>query len=126
MSHSHKDRWIAKQCARLIEEAGKERVQVFLDEKDIEAGQSIADSVRTGIEGCDEFVVLLSQYSKDRPWVLIEMGAAWGLRKPIIAVIDKIGPNEMPDIISPLKAIDLNDFDQYLTQLIKRSKAGLT
>ena len=82
LSHSRKDRWIARQCARLIEEAGKPRVEVFFDEKDIEGGQSIPDSVRTGIEKCDEFVVLLSRFSKDRPWVLIEMGAAWGLRKP--------------------------------------------
>jgi hypothetical protein len=124
LSHSHKDRWIAKQCARLIEEAGQPRVEVFFDEKDIEGGQSIPDSVRTGIEKCDEFVVLLSRYSKDSPWVLIEMGAAWGLRKPIIAIIDKIGPKEMPDIVSPYKAIDLNDFDQYITQFLKRTKAA--
>jgi hypothetical protein len=78
LSHSHKDRWIAKQCARLIEEAAKPQVEVFFDEKDIEGGRSIPDSVRTGIEKCDEFVVLLSRYSKDRPWVLIEVGAAWG------------------------------------------------
>jgi hypothetical protein len=77
LSHSHKDRWIARQCARLIEEAAKPYVEVFFDEKDIEGGQSIPDSVRTGIEGCDEFVVLLSPYSKDRPWVLTEVGAAW-------------------------------------------------
>lgn len=123
LSHAHKDRWIAKQCARLIEEADKPRVEVFVDEKDIEGGQSIPDSVLSGIENCDEFVVLLSPYSKERPWVLIEMGAAWGLRKPIIAIIDKIGPREMPDIIHPSKAIDLNDFDQYIDQLLKRAKA---
>jgi len=122
LSHSQKDRWIAKQCARLIEEAAKPHVRVFFDEKDIEGGQSIPDSVRTGIEECDEFVVLLSRYSKDRPWVLIEMGAAWGLRKPIIAIIDKIGPKEMPDIVSPYKAIDLNDFDQYINQFLRRAK----
>ena len=122
LSHSHQDRWIAKQCARLIEEAAKPRVEVFFDERDIEGGQSITDSVREGIEKCDEFVVLLSRYSKDRPWVLIEMGAGLGLRKPIIAIIDKIGPKEMPDIISPYKAIDLNDFDQYISQLLKRVK----
>ena len=122
LSHSHKDRWIARQCARLIEEAAKPRVEVFFDEKDIEGGQSIPDSIRTGIEECDEFVVLLSRYSKDRPWVLIEVGAAWGLRKPIVAIIDKIGPKEMPDILSPYKAIDLNDFDQYISQFLKRTK----
>jgi hypothetical protein len=124
LSHSHKDRWIARQCARLIEEAAMPHVEVFFDEKDIEGGQSIPDSVRAGIEKCDEFVVLLSRYSKDRPWVLIEMGAAWGQRKPIVAIIDEIGPKEMPDIVNPYKAIDLNDFDQYINQLLKRTKVG--
>jgi len=122
LSHSHKDRWIARQCARLIEEAAKPRVEVFFDEKDIEGGQSIPDSILTGIERCDEFVVLLSRNSKDRPWVLIEMGAAWGLRKPIVAILDNIGPKEMPDLLNPYKAIDLNDFDQYIHQFLKRIK----
>lgn len=107
-----------------MEEAAEPHAKVFFDEKDIEGGQSIPDSVRAGIEKCDEFVVLLSRYSKDRPWVLIEKGAAWGLRKPIIAIIDKIGPREMPDIISPYKAIDLNDFDEYVAQFLRRMKAA--
>ena len=51
----------------LIEERGKGRLSVFLDEKDIDAGQLIAESIRTSIEECDEFVVLLTRYSKDRP-----------------------------------------------------------
>jgi hypothetical protein len=50
LSHAHKDRWIARQCARLIEEAAKPHVEVFFDEKDIEGGQSIPDSVLSGIE----------------------------------------------------------------------------
>lgn len=78
--------------------------------------------LRTGIGRCDEFLVLLSQNSKDRPWVLAEMGAAWGLGKPIIVIIDKIGPKKMPEIVSPFKAIDLNDFDEYVGQLLKRLK----
>lgn len=96
---------------------------VFLDEKDIEAGRSIARSVRKSIEHCDEFIVLLSRASIDRPWVLIEMGAAWGMHKPIIVIIDKVGPKEIPDIVSLNKALDLNDFDQYVKQLLKRVKA---
>jgi len=121
-SHAHKDRWIAKQCVRNIEECGKGRIKVFLDEKDIQAGESIADSVRANIKQCQELVVLLSQVSKDRPWVLIEVGAAWGLGKPIIVVLDKVAPNEMPDINQPHKAIDLNDFDQYLEQRSRRAR----
>ena len=103
------DNVIFLQALRLIEDGGRGRVSVFLDERDIEVGQSIADSVRTNIEKCDEFLVLFSRYSKDRPWVLAEMGAAWGLQKPIIVIIDKVGPKEMPDIVSPYRAVDLNE-----------------
>ncbi len=110
--------------ARCIEESGREYgVRTFLDEKDIEGGESIPESIRTNIEDCDEFLVLLSRYSIDREWVLIEIGAAWGLRKRIIAIIDKVAPEEMPGIITPYKAIDLNSFDEeYLEQLINRAK----
>ena len=66
--------------------------------------------------------MLLSRYSIDRPWVLIEIGAAWVLGKRIVAIIDKVTPEEMPDIITPYKAIDLNNFDEYLQQLLDRVK----
>ena len=36
LSHSHKDRWIARQCARLIEEAVQPHVEVFFNEKAID------------------------------------------------------------------------------------------
>src|ERR1700683_1853375 len=49
LSHSHKDRWIARQCARLIEDAVKPRASVFFDERDIGADSRFPDSGRTGI-----------------------------------------------------------------------------
>ncbi|MEW5767962.1 MAG: toll/interleukin-1 receptor domain-containing protein [bacterium] len=123
ISHSEKDRWIAKQMAILIEEKGRKYgVKTFLDEKDIEGGESIPESIRRNIQECDEFLVLLSRYSIDRHWVLIEIGAAWVLGKRIIAIIDKVTPEEMPDIITSYKAIDLNSFEEYLEQLINRVK----
>lgn len=123
ISHSEKDRWIAKQMATIIEEKGRDYdVKTFLDEKDIAGGESIPESIRRNIQECDEFIVLLSRYSIDRPWVLIEIGAAWVLGKRIIAIIDKVTPEEMPDIIAPYKAIDLNSFEEYLEQLITRVK----
>lgn len=63
--------------ARLIEERGESlQVKTFLDEKDIEGGDSIPEEMRESIQKCDELLVLLSPYSVDRPWVLIEIGAA--------------------------------------------------
>jgi hypothetical protein len=53
---------------------------------------------------------------------LIEIGAAWGLRKRIVAIIDKVAPGEMPDIMTPYRAMDLNSFEEYLEQLLNRAK----
>jgi hypothetical protein len=123
ISHSTKDRWIAKQIANVIEEKGRPyEIKTFLDEKDIEGGESIPESIRRNIQDCSEFLVLLSRYSIDRPWVLIEIGAAWVLGKRIVAIVDKVSPEEMPDVIAPYKAIDLNSFDEYLKQLISRTQ----
>jgi hypothetical protein len=110
ISHSTKDRFIAQQVAGLIEEAGGDLgIETFLDEKDIEFGGSIPERIRQGIKDCGELVVLLSEYSVDRPWVLIEIGAAWVLEKRIVAVMDKLSPDQVPDVIAPYRAVDLND-----------------
>ena len=66
--------------------------------------------------------MLLSHYSIKSNWVVAELGAAWGLEKRITSIIDKITPDEMQDIISLYKAIDLNDFDRYIVELINRVK----
>jgi hypothetical protein len=125
ISHSTEDRWIAKQMANLIEAKGRRHgVKTFLDEKDIEGGQSITEEIKKNLKACDEFVVLLSQDSIKRPWVLIEIGGALLLDKLIVAIIYKLKPNEMPDVIVQHKAIDLNSFDVYLEQLLKRAKGA--
>jgi len=95
-------------CVKLIEEKSKRRIKTFLYDKNIDGGASITESIRRAIRNCDEFVVLLSPFSKDRPWVMNEIGAAWVLEKTIVAIIDKVNPNEMPDIVKQYKAIDLN------------------
>jgi len=125
VSYSHKDRWIAKQCVRLIEEMAKERIHAFLDERDIDAGQHIEEEVLEAIRKCDEFVVLLSPHSKDRPWVTFEMGAARSRKKAVMAISHNLSPQEIPEMIYPYKAVDLNDFEaQYLEQLRKRVQTG--
>ena len=125
ISHSIKDRFIARQVADLIETAGREHgIDTFLDEKDIEYGGSIPDEIRQQIRNCGELVVLLSEYSVDRPWVLIEIGAAWVLEKRIVAVMDKLSPDQMPDVIAPYRGVDLNDVQAYVRELVDRIAAG--
>ena len=121
ISHSTKDRFIAQRVAQLIEEAGREHeIETFLDEKDIEFGGSIPERIRQEIRECGELVVLLSEYSVDRPWVLVEIGAAWVLEKRIVAVMDKLSPDQMPDVIADYRAVDLNDVQNYVDELVGR------
>jgi hypothetical protein len=109
--------------SNLIEQRGKaNHIQTFLDERDIHGGDSIAESIRVGIEECSEFVVLLSPYSINRQWVIAETATAWGLRKHIVAITDKVEHKEIPEFIKSHKALDLNDFDRYVEELIERAR----
>jgi hypothetical protein len=125
ISHSSKDNFIARQLERLIKEKCRRfGIKVFLDEKDIKGGDRIAEVIKSNIQSCDELLVLLSRYSIDRPWVLTEIGAAWGLDKRIVTIIDKVTPEEMPAISIQYRAIDLNDFGKYLDELFDRVKGA--
>lgn len=123
ISHSSKDRWIARQMAAIIERGAKRYgVRTFLDEKDLEAGASIPEEIRRHLESCEEFLVLLTSLSISRQWVLLELGAAWGLRKRIAAITDKVADDDLPDIIRQTKACELNDFDRFVSELVDRAK----
>lgn len=61
VSHSGIDTWVAKQIAREIAGCG---AVPFLDEAEIDVGA--------------DFVVLITPWALDRPYVWAELGAAWG------------------------------------------------
>ncbi len=125
ISYSSKDKWIARQLARLIESAGARLgIRTFLDEKDIQGGESIPETIREALEHCDEFLILLTPHSINRPWVLIELGAAWGQRKHVVAIVSHLVPAKLPAVIAMDRAVDLNDFDTYLAQLLNRAKSA--
>jgi hypothetical protein len=68
--------------------------------------------------------LLLTPDSIERPWVLLEVGAAWGRRKNyrIVPVLCHVWFDAIPDIIEGKKAFHINDFDKYLAELQRRVK----
>lgn len=125
ISHSSKDRWIAKQMAAIIERKGKRYgVHTFLDEVDLEGGDRIPETIRSYLRACEEFLILLSPHSVTRQWVLVELGGAWTLGKRIMAIVDKVAPADMPDIIEQTKAYELNDFDRFVAELVRRARGA--
>jgi hypothetical protein len=121
ISHSSKDRWIARQMAAIIErKARRYGVRTFLDEVDLEGGDRIPATIKANLHACEEFVILLSPQSISRQWVLVELGGAWTLDKRVMAITYNLAAEKIPDIIEHDKGYDLNDFDRYVAELIAR------
>jgi hypothetical protein len=82
--------------------------------------------LREEINLADEFLVLLTPNSVHRPWVLLEIGAAWHRDMRIVAVLYNVAADAIPGILQPKKAIDLNAVDQYLAEVASRLRGKKT
>lgn len=122
-SYSRRDIGIAK---LLIEKMTGQvsGIKVFLDERSIEGGDPIKETIRENIKGCKELLVLLSAYSVKSTWVGIELSAAWALERRIVAIVYDVTPKDGLPIIADLEAIKLENFNDYLMQLAERAKEG--
>lgn len=103
VSHATADKWLAIAICEKIEGVG---ATTFRDDRDISGGDSIPEAIRTQIQVSRELVVLLTPESVDRPWVLLEVGAAWGRRRNyrIVPVLCHVTVDAIPDIIEGKKA----------------------
>ena len=123
LSHSSRDTWVAKQIAREISACG---AKPFLDEADIETGAEFEDAILTFLSEAHELVVLLTPWALDRPYIWAEIGAAWGRRIPIVAILHGITAQELqsrpgiPVLIKKRNLVDLNDIGTYLKELRTR------
>jgi len=125
ISHSGVDTWVAKQIAREVSNCGAEP---FLDEADINAGSDFEEDILAFLERAHELLVLLTPWALDRPYVWAELGAAWGRRIPIVALLQGITPAELqskssvPIFIKKRDLLPLNDIETYFEQLRERVK----
>jgi len=121
LSHASEDLWVARQMKRLIEERiGEMGGTVFLDESNILKGDYFVDIIVDAIERSTELVVLITPESIQKEWVMAEIGAALSQRMRIVGVIHKVSFDEIPDLLAQRKAVSLNDFDEYLSELEAR------
>jgi hypothetical protein len=123
ISHSGQDTWVAKQIAREIEARG---AVAFLDEAQVDAGADFEEDILKFLERAHELVVLLTPWALERPYVWAEIGAAWGRRVPIVALLLGITPTELqtrpgiPVLLKKRDLLQLNDIEVYLEQLQAR------
>jgi hypothetical protein len=121
VSHSGEDTWVARQIAREISDRD---ATPFLDEADIDVGSEFEEDIRDFLDRADELLVLFTPWALDRPYVWIEIGAAWQRRIPIIVVLHGLSVKDFqahpnaPVFLKKRDIIRLNDLDKYLKQLV--------
>jgi hypothetical protein len=126
VSHGTQDNWVAGQMAKCIQEVG---AATFLDQTNIPKGANFRQIIHKEIATCQELVALFTPWSAKRSWVWIEIGAAWGQEKPVLAVFYGMSVSDLEDsgqgkaILEDINVINLNDFETYLSQLAARIKA---
>lgn len=96
ISYSHRDSGIAKDLVSRIEDAG---LHCFIAEKDISAGELREPRIRKSIIEAKRILLLITPRSKNSLWVAAEAGAAWALKKELIACLLFVEPNELIYII---------------------------
>ena len=123
VSHGSDDSWIAAQIAKRAQELGAD---TFLDETNIPKGAKFKQIIHREIAQSDEVVALFTPWSSKRSWVWIEIGAAWGQNKPVVAVFygmelkDLDANGQGKGILEDINVLRLNDIEQYFTQLASR------
>jgi hypothetical protein len=105
--------------AEKVETLGAE---TWLDVKSLKGGQIVAGEIIKAIKECDEAVVLISPASVKAPWVIFEIGAARARDKRITPILYHVEPKALAPL-EDIKAMDLNDFSNFLADLAKRVAA---
>lgn len=102
VSHATADKWIARTICEKIEQQG---ARTFRDDRDIDGGDDIPDTIRLQIKQSREMIVLLTPNSVDRPWVTLEVGAAWGWSRKIriVPVLCHVDVDPIPGMIKGKK-----------------------
>ena len=122
ISHSSKERWIAQQIAKEVEAPG---AKTWLDLKDLRGGDEIRRPIKRGIRASHEAVVLLSANSITSQWIIYEAAVVDGQGKRITPILNNLAPDVMPAPLQGIKAIDLNEFDDFLIELARRIETRL-
>lgn len=70
-------------------------ISCFMAEKDIPVATEWQQEIRKALSNSRYVLLLLTPRSIDRPWVLIETGAAWVLDKKIIPALVQVTPDKL-------------------------------
>lgn len=96
ISHNIRDKEIAREIAIFL---AAENINVWFDEWEIAAGDSIIEKIEAGLQDCSNFLILWSQHSAKSNWVRRELSSA--LMQAIQAGRLRVIPIVLDDTLLP-------------------------
>ena len=127
VSHGGADTWVARQISRECLRVG---AKTFLDEAQIGVGADFEEVIRDVLDQATELLVLLTPWSLERPYVWLELGAAWSRRISIVGVLHGItaadfqAKSGVPVLLKKRNLIDINSIDRYFEELRVRVESN--
>ena len=102
----HDQEWVHQ----LTEELSKKGVNVWIAEKEIAIGESIEDKLEEGLRSSGSIVFVLGPESVHSYNLFFELGAALGMGKRVIAIVNKeVGFADIPGPIRLRKYVLMDD-----------------
>ena len=79
---------------------------------------------RRALQKADETVIVLTERSLNNPYLLLEMGAAFSLRKRFTPLLVGIEDSEIPPLIAQFPFVRYSELQKYLSDLETRVKSS--
>lgn len=124
LSHNHRDRPFA---ARLAADLQKSGVYVWLDEAELQVGDSLIEKISSAITEVDYLIAVLSTHSVASEWVKRELEIAISKEihnKRVFVLPIVIDDCEIPQFLTGRLYLDLRDgsldYDSGLNQILQR------
>ena len=95
-SYSTDDEKLANELYETLSASG---LKCFLAEKNIRASEIWEARIRDALRSSNLVLLLITPNSFDKPWVLVEAGAAWCLNKSVLPLLRYVKPEKLIDPI---------------------------
>jgi hypothetical protein len=95
-------------------------VRAIIDKVEVAGGDVVAARLRELLLQSDELVMLCSKEALASPWVMLEVGAAYGLGLRVVPILIDMGINDLPQTLSHQSVIRRDQLDAYLEQVARR------
>ena len=96
ISYASEDATLAAELKIAFEQRG---VRCFMAAENLIGGTRWEPAIRKALMASQRVLLLLTTRSKDRRWVLLEVGAAWALGIDIVPALVQVSPSELEDPI---------------------------